>query len=177
MNWWAGIKSDCKTQYNKSMKFYFFLAVAIPLLTGKCAQESEENQFYKQEQRDEYRYDENPVTKETAIEKWETFLAQSQDLIFYSRNNLESLEYQIEGLDGAEKFELVKDYRRFEKAIDALELKTQQRNDAFNAELSHYDQESDSRNKEFEKQFKREIIRINVGLGCRKEDWPDALTK
>lgn len=153
------------------MKIYSFLALPLLLLAIQCAKESEENQFYKNERLDEYRYGEI-VPKETAIKNWQTFLKESDDLIFYSRNNLESLRYQIEETNGSEKFELLKEYDRCKKAIDDLELKRQQRIDAFNGELAQYDQASNSQNEDFIKQFKREIIRINVRLGCRIEDLP-----
>lgn len=152
------------------MKIHSFFALPMLLLAIHCTSESEENQFYKNEQLDEYRFDENQITEETAVEDWKTFLKESQDLIFYSRNNLESLRYQIEECEGAEKFELSKTYARYKKAIDDLERKRLQRDDTFNDELRQYNPISDKRNKEFQKQFKREIIRINVGLGCRFED-------
>ena len=154
------------------MKIYSFLAIPMLALAVQCANESEENQFYKNEQLDEYRYDENPVTKETAIENWEVFLRESQDLIFYSRNNLEAFQYQIQEADDLQKFELLKDYGRYKKAIDNMELKRQQRTNAFNAELEHYDPGSHERNEDFRKTFKREIIRINIGLGCSVDDQP-----
>lgn len=150
------------------MKIYSILIVPLFLLGVQCANESEENEFYKNERLEEYRYDEGAVPREAAIENWETFLKESQDLIFNSRNNLESLQFQIEEADGTEKFELLKEYGRYKKAIDNIDLKRQQRNDAFNDELGHYDPTSHERNEAFRKQFKREIIRINVG--CRIED-------
>jgi len=154
------------------MKIYSFLAIPMIALAVQCANESEENQFYKNEQLDEYRYDQNPVTKEMAIENWETFLTESQDMIFYSRNNLEAFQYQMEEADDSQKFELLKDYARYKKAIDNLERKRQQRIETFNAELDYYEPESHKRNEDFSKRFKREIIRINVGLGCSVDDQP-----
>lgn len=154
------------------MRIYSFLAVPLLLLVIQCVKESEENQFYKSEQLDEYRYDEDVVPKEMALKNWQSFLKESDNLIFYSRNNLESLHYQIEETSGVEKFELLREYDRCRKAIDNLELKRQQRIDAFDGELEHYTQTSNSLNEEFIRQFKREIIRINIRLGCRVEDLP-----
>lgn len=156
------------------MKIYSVLIVPLFLLGMQCAKESEENEFYKNERLEQYRYNEHPVTKQNAIEYWENFLKESQDLISYSRNNLESLQYQIDRTSGAEKFELLKEYGRYKKAIDDLELKRQQRNHAFNNELSHYNQESHGLNDSFRKNFKREIIRINIGLGCKADDQPES---
>lgn len=154
------------------MRLQTLLTIPLLLLAMHCAKESEENQFYRNEQLDQYLYDENPVAKETAIENWETFLKESQDLIFYSRSNLESMRYQIDEADGAEKFELLKTYKGYKKSIDEIEHKRQQRNDSFNEELGAYEPISHKRNRDFEKQFKREIIRINIGLGCKAEDHP-----
>lgn len=154
------------------MKLYSFLAVPLLALAMQCAKESEENQFYKNEQLDEYRYDEHTVSKEAAMESWEDFLAVSQDLIFYSRTNLGSLQYQIDEADGSQKMELMRQYEQAKRDIEKLALKRQQRNDTFHNELQTYDQQSHLQNEKFIKQFKREVIRINVGLGCKVEDQP-----
>lgn len=155
------------------MKYYSFLAVPLLALAMQCAKESEENQFYKIEQLDEYRYDEHAVSKEAAMESWEDFLAVSQDLIVYSRTNLGSLQYQIDEADGSQKMELMRQYEQAKRDIEKLALERRQRNDAFHNELESYQQQSHTQNEKFIRQFKREMSRINVGLGCRIEDQPD----
>ena len=154
------------------MKIYSFLAIPMLMLGVQCADESEENQFYKSEKLEEYQYDENPVTKEAAIENWEIFLEESQDLLFQSHNNLEAFQYEIEAANDLQKFELLKDYSRYKKAIENLERKRQQRIDAFDRELKYYDQKNHKSNEDFKKAFKREIIRINLGLDYRANDRP-----
>ena len=155
------------------MKHYaYFLILPLFMLSGRCADESEENQFYKNERLKEYRYDEHPVTKTVAIENWESFLQESQDLVSYSRANLETFQNGISDAEGASKLDLMQQYDRYKKAIDKLEKTSKDRNAAFNEELSRYEQTSHERNEVFAKQFKREIIRINIGLGCKPGDEP-----
>lgn len=154
------------------MKLYSFLVIPMLALAMQCAKESEENQFYKNEQLEEYRYDEHAVSKEAAIESWEDFLAVSQDLIFYSRTNLGSLQYQIDEAEGSQKMELMRQYEQAKRDIDQLELERLQQNDTFLNELERYGQKNHSQNEKFMRHFKREMIRINVGLGCRIEDQP-----
>lgn len=147
---------------------YLFLFSCLALISNRCATESEENQFYKNERLNSNRFDETTtVSKEAAIEDWEQFLADSQDVISYTRNNLDAFHYKIDQANGAQKLELIKQYDLYKKDIEKLELKRKIRNVDFNAELSKYDQEVFKRNNALIKQFKRESIRINLGLGFK----------
>lgn len=152
------------------MKIYHYLLIfsCLALMSNRCATESEENQFYKNERLESNRYDETKtVSKEEAIEDWEQFLGDSQDVISYTRNNLDAFHYKIDDAKGAEKLELIRQYDIYRKDIEKLELKRKSRNVSFNAELSKYDQDVFKKNNALIKQFKRESIRINLGLGFK----------
>ena len=152
------------------MKIYHYLLLfgSLILMSNRCATESEENQFYKNERMNSNIYDEStPVSKEAAIEDWEQFLGDSQEVMSYTRNNLDAFHYKIDEANGAQKLELIRQYDIYKKDIEKLELKRKNRNVSFNAELSKYDQEVFKKNNELIKQFKRESIRINLGLGFK----------
>ena len=152
------------------MKIYHYILLfsCLALMSNRCATESEENQFYKNERLNSNRFDETtPISKEAAIEDWEQFLGDSQDVISYTRNNLDAFHYKIDDANGAQKLELIKQYDTYKKDIEKLELKRKSRNVDFNAELSKYDQDVFKRNNALIKQFKRESIRINIALGFK----------
>lgn len=152
------------------MKLNFLLILTPLLMAMHCAEESEKDQFNKGNRLEDYRYDGHAVTKEAAIRDWVKFLKESEDMIAYSRCNLEELYYHIEEAPGTTKFVLLRQYEDLKKAIEKLESERQRKNDSFNSELDHYNLKSQRKNTAFIRHFRREIIRINLALKSTLEN-------
>lgn len=141
----------------------------LPLLflARGCANDSEEN--YDQDQESiEVHYGKNDqVTKDMAIESWEMFLRQSQDLIDIAEINISSLETKIEEADGEQKANLQAMSNTSNLALLKLKARRLKRNKEFAAELRNYDpsdQLVQQKNEAFMKQFKRDLLGLNLQI-------------
>jgi len=144
-----------------------FTFLPLLFLARGCAEDSQET-YDEDQDFMEVQYDkDDTVTKDMAIESWETFLKQSQDLIEITETNISSLEVKIEDADGIEKTEMQEVSNASNLALLKLKARRIRRNKEFSAELKNYD-ESDSsvqqKNQGFMKQFKREIFDINATI-------------
>lgn len=145
-----------------------FTFLPLLLLARGCAKDSEET--YEDEDQDyiEVHYGKGEkVTKEMAIESWEMFLRQSQDLIDISETNISSLEVKIEEADDAEKTEMQQVCNTSNLALLKLKARRAKRNKEFSSELKSYDADDPSvhqKNEAFMKQFKRDMFDLNIAL-------------
>ena len=152
---------------NIAKQFLTFTFLPLLFLARGCAKDSEE--VYDEGQDNiEVHYDKNDkVTKDMAIESWETFLKQSQDLIDITETNISSLEIKIEEADGQEKTEMQDISNASNLMLLKLKARRIRRNKEFSAELITYDPSDPSvqqKNEAFTKLFKRDIFDLNITL-------------
>ena len=147
----------------------FLTLTFLPLLflARGCAKDSEE--VYDEEQDYiEVHYGKNDeVTKDMAIESWEMFLKQSQDLIDITETNISSLEIKVEEADGQEKIEMQDICNASNLALLKLKARRGIHNKEFSAKLTNYnpsDHSVQQKNEAFIKQFKRDMFDLNVTL-------------
>jgi len=148
-------------------QFLSFTFLPLLLLARGCAKDSEE--VYDEEQNYiEVHYGKNDnVTKDMAIESWETFIKQSQDLIDITETNISSLEIKTEEADGQEKIEMQDICNASNLTLLKLKARRLKRNKEFSAELKSYDPSDHSvqqKNEAFMKQFKRDMFDLNIAL-------------
>lgn len=113
------------------------------ILSRGCAKDSEEVSDPEQDAMEVHYSKNDKVTKAMAIESWETFLKQSQDLIDITETNIGSLETKLEESDDAQSAEIRETCNASNLALLRLKAQRIRRNKEFSAELKNYD-ESDS---------------------------------
>lgn len=148
---------------------YFMTFTFLPLvfLARGCAKDSEETYDEEQDYIEVHYGKGDKVTKDMAIESWETFLKQSQDLIDITETNISSLETKIEEADGSEKAEMQEVSNASNLTLLKLKARRIKRNKEFSSELKSYDPNDLSvqkKNEAFIKQFKRDMFDLNITL-------------
>lgn len=144
-----------------------FSFLPLMLLARGCAKDSEEVYDEEQDYYEVHYGKDDVVTKEMAIENWEMFLKQSQDLIDITETNLSSLEAKIEEADDPEKSDLQQTCNAGNLTLLKLKARRSRRNKEFSAELKNYDPSDHSvqqKNEAFKKQFKRDMFDLNLTL-------------
>lgn len=148
---------------------YFMTFTFLPLLflARGCANDSEESYDEGQDYIEVHYNKDDKVTKEMAIESWETFLKQSQELIDITETNISSLEIKVEEADPAEKTQMQEVCNESNLTLLKLKAKRSRRNKEFSSELKNYDPSDSSiqqKNEAFMKQFKRDMFDLNLTL-------------
>lgn len=150
-----------------SKQFMTFTLLPLLFLVQTCVKDSEETYDEDQDYIEVHYGKNDKVTKDMAIESWETFLKQSQDLIDITETNISSLETKIEEADGAEKIEMQEISNASNLSVLKLKAQRIKRNKEFSAELKNYDPANNSvqqKNEAFKKQFKRDMADLNITL-------------
>lgn len=149
------------------MKIYSTLFTCfIPLLflASTCAKDNEET-YDEETDYMEVNYGKGEtVTKEMAIENWEQFLKQSQELIDITETNIGSLEAKIELADEADKNELQQTINTANLTLLNLKARRIKRNKEFSNDLKQFDPSVQQTNEAFKKQFKRDMFDLNIEL-------------
>ncbi len=148
---------------------YLLTFTFLPLLflARGCAKDAEETYDEDQDYYEVHYGKSDKVTKEMAIESWETFIKQSQDLIDITETNLSSLEIKIDEADGDEKIEMQQVSNASNLTLLKLKARRIKRNKEFSVELENYDADDSSvqqKNEAFMKQFKRDMFDLNITL-------------
>lgn len=144
-----------------------FSLLPLLLLARGCAKDSEEVYDEEQDYYEVHYGKDDVVTKEMAIENWELFLKQSQELIDITETNISSLEAKIEEADEPGKSELQQTCNESNLALLKLKARRAKRNKEFSTELKSYDPSDHSvqqKNEAFKKQFKRDMFDLNLTL-------------
>ena len=142
-----------------------FSFLPLLFLARGCVKDSEEN--YDENFMEVSCTDKELVTKEMAIESWDLFLKQSQELFEISETNIGSVEAKMEDADATEKEQLQQLCNSSNLKLLKLKASRLKRNKEFTAELERYDSDDPSvqqTNEAFKKQFKKEIFDINLPI-------------
>ena len=152
---------------NIAKQFLTFTFLPMLLLARGCAEDSEEAYDGYQDDIEVY-FDKNEkVTKDMAIESWETFLKRSQDFIDITETNISSLEIKVEEADGDEKTAMRDICNASNLTLLKLKARRIRRNKEFSAELTNYnaaDRSVQQKNEAFMKQFIHELFDLNLTL-------------
>ncbi len=137
------------------------------LLARGCVKDSDEVSDPEQDPFEVHYTKDDVVTKEMAIENWEMFLKQSQELIDITETNIASLEVKIQEADEPEKATLQLTSNAANLALLKLKAARAKRNKSFSSELAHYDAGDLSvqqQNEAFKTQFRRDMYDLNMEL-------------
>ena len=149
------------------MKIYshlFTFFIPLLFLATTCVKDNEET-YDEETDYMEVNYGKGEtVTKEMAIENWEQFLKQSQELIDISETNIGSLEAKLELADEADKNELQQVINTANLSLLKLKARRLKRNKEFSNDLKEYDASVQQTNEAFKKQFKRDMFDLNIIL-------------
>lgn len=150
----------------KKIKYYMtFSFLPLLFLARGCVKDSEE--VYDENFMEVTYTDKDVVTKDMAIENWELFLKQSQELFEISETNIGSVEAKMEDTDEPEKTALQKLCNDSNLKLLKLKASRIKRNKEFTGELENYDSDDQSiqqANEAYKKQFKRDIFDLNIAI-------------
>lgn len=142
-----------------------FSFLPLLFLARGCVKDSEE--VYDENFMEVTYTDKDVVTKDMAIENWELFLKQSQELFEISETNIGSVEAKMEDTDEPEKTALQKLCNDSNLKLLKLKASRIKRNKEFTGELENYDSDDQSiqqANEAYKKQFKRDIFDLNIAI-------------
>lgn len=142
-----------------------FSFLPLLFLARGCVKDSEE--VYDENFMEVSYTDNDVVTKDMAIESWDLFLKQSQELFEISETNINSVETKNEDADESEKTQMQQLVNDSNLKLLKLKASRLKRNKEFTAELETYDSEDKTiqqTNEAFKKQFKKDIFDLNVAL-------------
>lgn len=148
----------------KLQKYILSVAVFPLLLLQTCAKDSDENNDTDTEFATVRYSDDETVTKEMAIEDWETFLKHSQESIGNAEVNIGNLETKIDEADDYQKIQWQEVCDFANSSLIKLKAKRSRRNTAFENEIKNYDRDVYERNAAFEAEFNTEMAAINSRL-------------
>ena len=142
-----------------------FSFLPLLFLARGCVKDSEE--VYDENFMEVSYSDTDVVTKDMAIESWDLFLKQSQELFEISETNINSVETKMEDADESEKTQMQQLVNDSNLKLLKLKASRLKRNKEFTTELETYESDDPSiqqTNEAFKKQFKKEIFDLNVAI-------------
>ena len=142
-----------------------FSFLPLLFLARGCVKDSEE--VYDENFMEVSYSDTDVVTKDMAIESWDLFLKQSQELFEISETNIGSVESKMEDANESEKTQMQQLVNDSNLKLLKLKASRLKRNKEFTTELETYESDDPSiqqKNEAFKKQFKKEIFDLNVAI-------------